>query len=346
MRDGRVAFGSYSGALQHANLIDAQPYQRPLPRALRNLRLKEWQAFQFGNERYFGNVALFDQKLVGLVQLKLWDRSEGRKHLFERFVPPWQLRVPDNVVASRSEYTGKGCRVAFTNRLGEDRARVELDIEPGAGFVGATARLELLGEPSCYHVAAMPLSPHATLDPRDPVTAESRDGHCMYSHKGMFRVEGFVELGGDRSRFTPNRAFAFMDDHKGYYPRVMRWDWATAGGFLGPERFGFNLTTNQCPTPHEHNENCFWLGSRMELLPAVRFVRHDAGRWSIASACDRVSLEFNAAVQSDVRLNALVVESRYRGPLGRFSGHIVDGQGVKLPIVDFFGMAEEFYLKS
>ena len=53
----RVRFGTFSGAIADVNLLDARPWSLPIPRALRALRLKEWQAFQFGNQRYFVIVA-------------------------------------------------------------------------------------------------------------------------------------------------------------------------------------------------------------------------------------------------------------------------------------------------
>ena len=35
-------------------------------------------------------------------------------------------------------------------------------------------------------------------------------------------------VGADTYRLTAHDALALLDDHKGYYPYVMRWDWVTS----------------------------------------------------------------------------------------------------------------------
>ena len=79
---GAVQLGRWTGPPARTNLIDA-PY-RHLPRRLRDLRLKEWQAVQVTSPTLFVNVALVNTKLVALVQVKAFDRAAGVKHLHER----------------------------------------------------------------------------------------------------------------------------------------------------------------------------------------------------------------------------------------------------------------------
>ena len=85
VEDGRQRLGRFAGPFAHANLLDA-PYLR-LPRPLRRWRLKEWQAVQVAGPRVFINVALFDAKLMQLLQVKIYDRERG-----EKIVHEWKLR--------------------------------------------------------------------------------------------------------------------------------------------------------------------------------------------------------------------------------------------------------------
>ena len=82
---GKIRFGTYSGAIADTNLIDAQPWALPVPRALRALRLKEWQAFQLGSSRWFVAVALFNAKMIALVQVKVYDRERKQKYVYYRW---------------------------------------------------------------------------------------------------------------------------------------------------------------------------------------------------------------------------------------------------------------------
>src|SRR5690606_18725034 len=102
--DGQFNFGRFDAPFASINPLDAQPYRVPLPAIARSFRLKEWQAFQFGDERYFANVALFNAKALALVQVKLFDRHTHTKHLFEKQVPPWAFRAPDQLLDSSMAY--------------------------------------------------------------------------------------------------------------------------------------------------------------------------------------------------------------------------------------------------
>jgi len=86
--DHRQHLGRFSGPLQTVNLIDAS-YHR-LPRALRWLRLKEWQAIQVTTPSIFVSVALFDAKVMSLMQVKIYDRTRS-----EKIVHEWKLRPHD-----------------------------------------------------------------------------------------------------------------------------------------------------------------------------------------------------------------------------------------------------------
>ena len=63
---GALQLGRWTGPPARTNLIDAR--YRHLPRALRNLRLKEWQAVQVTSPTLFVNVALVNTKMVALVR--------------------------------------------------------------------------------------------------------------------------------------------------------------------------------------------------------------------------------------------------------------------------------------
>ena len=47
----------------------------------------------------------------------------------------------------------------------------------------------------------------------------------------------------------------------------------------------------------------------------------------------------------DVRVNALIVESRYRGPFGRFAGRLEPAGLDPITVDGWFGMGEDFYLR-
>ncbi len=329
--DGRQHLGRFAGPLARTNLIDAR--YRGLPRPLRWWRLKEWQAFQIASPRLFINLALFDAKLMALVQVKIYDRARGVKILHERKLRPGAFRVADQLLDSSTRYQDRRTTLGFTNRLARGRIEVELDV-PAAGAVPRIAgRMTLLCDRGAPQVVSLPFAGDVG----------------MYSHKGMFPVEGELSIGDETHRFAADDTLALMDDHKGYYPYVMQWDWVTSAVRRGGHALGFNLTRNQCREPERYNENCAWQDDRIGLLPAVEFTRERARqpgeRWLIKDRDGRVDLRFEPTVPGDVRVNAVIVESRYRGPFGRFEGRLEPAGLDPIEVDGWFGMGEEFYLR-
>lgn len=332
VENGRQRLGRFHAPPGRANLLDAG--YLGLPRPLRRWRLKEWQAIQIAAPGLFVNMALFDAKLLQLLQVKVYDRARGRKHLHERQLRPGAFRIADQLVDSTNTYRDRRGSLRFANRLGAGRIEVEIDLQPLRDCPRITGRLAIHTDRGASQIVSLPLSGSVG----------------MYSHKGMFPASGELVIDTDTHRLTAHDSLALLDDHKGYYPYVMRWDWVTGATHDGRGRaLGFNLTRNQCPDPETYNENCAWIDDRIGRLPAVSFERERPGRpderWRIRDRDGRVELRFEPTVPGDVRLNALVIESRYRGPFGRFTGRL-EAEGLEaIEIADWFGMGEEFWLR-
>lgn len=330
---GAMRFGTYGAPIPKVNLLDARPYALWTPRALRALRLKEWQAFQLGNRRWFVAVALFDAKLMALAQVKIYDRERRRKFVFERKLPTWALRAPTNLLDSTMSYDAADASMRFVNALARDRIEISLELPSSPEMPALSGTLTALAEGCEPEVVCIPF-------------AENRG---MYSHKGCLAVEGELRLGDERLVFTKSDSYLLMDDHKGYYPWVMRWDWVTGGGVdERGRRVGFNLTRNDSIDPARFNENCLWIDGRRHLLPPVSFARRpelSPELWQIRDAEGEVEVDFVIELDGHVRVNAVIVESRYRGPFGHVRGQLRGPDGELLALDGMFGMGEDFYLR-
>ena len=130
----------------------------------------------------------------------------------------------------------------------------------------------------------------------------------------------------------------------------MKWDWVTTGGFRDDGTlWGLNLTRNQCLRPEQHNENTLWVGGKAYPLPPITFERVGEGAgstWYIRDTDGRVALHFEVEMDGRVDINALVVQSRYRGPFGRLSGTVSTADGPEIRMDGAFAMGEKFWLKA
>ncbi len=330
--DGRAHLGVFSTAFEHTNLGDLGWPSRLVPRRLRALRLKEWQACQFGNERYFFIAALFNAKTLAIAQLKGFDFETGRVFRVEKRLPPWRLSLADSLVDSANRFSSPELTLEFRNRLGE--GAFDLRVDAATRGTRVTARLHADVGAATPEVVCLPLE----------------NGAAMYSHKTLLPAAGTLEIDGQETALTPKTGFLIVDDHKGFYPYIMHWSWVTGAGRDASGRLiGFNLTRNQARDPDRNNENCLWVAGKKSHFGAVMFVTEKTARgerWRVRDKHGRVDLCFDIASDERLRLNALVIASRYRGPYGRFSGTLVDDSGERIALDGMRGMGEQFYVRG
>ena len=148
------------------------------------MALKEWQAIQIATPDLFVNAALFDAKLLQLLQVKIYDRTRGRKHLHERQLRPGAFRVADQLVDSSTAYRDRRGMLRFDNRFGAGRIEVEIDLQASRHCPRIAGRLVIYTDRGASQVVSLPLSGQVG----------------MYSHKGMFPVEGELVVGADTPR--------------------------------------------------------------------------------------------------------------------------------------------------
>ena len=326
-------FGTFLSVPERANLADLA---LPGPRALRFLRLKRWQAMQFGDAHRFVNVAVFGAGPIALIQVKHVDWRTGRLHVFERKIPPWAMEFDDTLRGGRVAYRSRGASVTFENDWDAGTLHCRFDVPSHGHFPGAS------GDLTAHTTGVTPL---VSSLPFGVSSGGIERGMC--AQKALMPASGSFRLGSASAHLED--AFAFVDHHQGYYPYRMRWDWVTGAHRDAAGRLvGVNLTRNQARDPEQFNENALWVDGAIELLPAVTFARNGtdtAERWRVRDAAGTVDVSFQPVAESTVNLNLGLVTSRYRGPLGPLEGHVRRSDGTRLELSGAAGMAEDFYLR-
>ncbi len=337
VENGKFNFGTFREPIANVNMLDAeQPFSNPLLNGMKYYRLKEWQAFQMGNEDYFIMVAIYNAKVLSLAQFIVHDIKNNVKTKYEQKAPFWKIKVAQGLYDTVSEYDGGKFFLRAENDLKKGTIRISVKIKDFQGLP------KLKGEFEGFHDDKV--APQVVVMP----FAENRG---MYSHKCLMPLRGTLKFGDRVINFQPNKAHMIIDDHKGYYPYTMHYDWITGATVLPEGRlFGFNLTDNQVKDQMTYNENCMWLNSELHPLPPVKVTRPegmDVGKvWYIKDEFGKVDLTFTPTVNTRVDINALVIRSDYHGPYGTFSGTIMANDGELINLNKVFGMGEKFYLRA
>ncbi len=325
--DGQFQLGTFATAIPHVNPLDAVPAST---RWLHTLRLKEWQAFQAIDADYFIVGAVYMTKVVDLLQIAVVEKQSARMRKWQFRLPPRRLHVAQGLEGTTSTGCAGGLSVTFAN----DIPRGDLRIEAQSARRGELPELSLqvagrCGPGEAGHLVICHPFPH---------------GKVLYSHKCIMPGAGELRLDELRHEFAAGRSVLILDDHKGFYPFPMAYDWLTAatrdsGGYI----LGFNLTANQIRDPERYNENALWIGATVERLPAVRFERPQGvyGTWSIRDREGRVDVRFSPTVRNEVHVGPRRVVAEYFGPFGWVEGTIARADGETVRLDGLFGMGEQ-----
>lgn len=334
--DGKFAYGTYAKPFDATNMLDVErPYHYPVPRFIKRFRLKEWVAFYLGDSRHIFLTALYDAKSAALALFQGYDRETKRSFGFRRLLPGGSLRFGETLDGTRLIFKG-----------GRDYLEYHLDLSGGAlkvrvGHKRTRRSPELAGE------LVLPWNDRQTA--METVCLPLGLNRAMYSTKALMPMSGFLKIGDETVDFSGPDSMGVLDDHKGYYPYRLRYDWVIGFGLDAKgRRVGFNLTDNDVKEPERNNENCMWVGGRTFSLPPVRVTRPRGvyEPWVIQDTEGLVDLTFQPETKFDIRLNLLVLRTDYSGPFGSFKGFVRSGDGEKIEAATVYGIGERKYLRA
>lgn len=329
--DGRYNFGTYNQSIPTINPLDAAGtgLLARVEREVRNLGLKEWEAFQLGDDDWFVLGAVYNAKSVGLLQVLAVNKHDATITRWESKLPSPLLHVARGLDDTLSHGDFGGVKLEIGNNLPDGVLTVDAVAE--ATKNRAEMALHITGD------AAADKAGHLVL------VHPFADNKALYSHKAMMPASGSLVIGGDRVGLADDRGFLILDDHHGDYPRPMKYDWVTGvrRGDTGQVE-GFNLTHNQIRNPEVYNENAIWIGNQVHRLPPVTVTRPDGpwGKWFIRDEAGAVDVTFTPTVQSTMHVGPRKVLAEYYAPYGWYEGAI-HAESASLNVDGFFGVGEQ-----
>jgi hypothetical protein len=323
---GKAAYGMFRTPFHAPNLMDATG----IPRCLRPWRLKEWQHWGLLHPEVYVSIALVDAKFLATAWVSVFDRRARRIFEHARKVPLGALRIPADVYDGGVTFDRQGFRVSIRNELDRGSHRISIDVDARDNLPAIRGEVVAQQDMAAIH----PLVTALTFGPGKP----------FYSHKAPCPLSGTLDIGTDRVTFDAARDFAILDEHKAFYPRNTFWRWATfACRDANGEVLGVNLTQNVIADDAEQNENAIWHGNRLSPLGAARFeipASPDAP-WRIRTQDGRVDLVFQPHGARSEDLNLLIAVSKFRQPVGVFTGTLVDDDGVRHVVTEALGVVED-----
>ncbi|MDR1106641.1 MAG: DUF2804 domain-containing protein [Treponema sp.] len=331
VENGVLLQGTWASVFREVNLLDMR---YPLPKWMQDARLKEWETFLIGDDRFFLAAMLFNVKLYRIARVFLYDREKQEKLLFWKVMPFAGRSFPRRLANDSIDSRSYGFFFRIHNWLDADTVRLDLDIEATRRRPSFTARAEF------------------DLDSRrcTPMTVSLAlpEWRGMYAFRALTWVRGDMVFGGKHISFDPAKTLGIVTDAKGFFPYRMRSVWCSAMGFDGEgRRFGFNIAENQTREPNKNNENALWVENELSPLPPVRITMPGGinSDWIIQDVEGMVDLVFTPQEQNRSKANLIVTSVDYEMPLGVYNGMLTTSLGKEIPVRGLWGAGERIYLR-
>ena len=297
-------------------------------------RLKEWDYYYVGNERFGVAMTIADNSYMGLDSIsflsfegKPWEITKSPM----RILPMGKTGLPQTSASGVSGITGKGYGLLF-------------QVEGGKRVLTAHMDDFKDGKPIDIHVTL-------THEPEESMvicTPFEKKAHFYYNQKiNCMRASGTVEIGEEKYIFEPTESFGVLDWGRGVWTYKNTWYWGSASGLVDGVDFGFNIGYGFGDTSAA-TENMLFYQGKAHKLSQVRFCipmkdgREDYMKpWTFTSDDGRFEMDFVPVLDRASNTDFKILGSDQHQVFGRFSGTAVLDDGTRLKVKDLMGFAEK-----
>ena len=335
VENGKPLQGTWMRAFAEVGLLNVRrPYPFPLPRWIRNMRIKEWASFHIQDDRFCLQARFSNYKYYRNAFVSVYNR-ETKEHMeFTKTIPGGGWRLPQSLQNNSVDSRSFGFFFRIHSWLDTESINIELNIKKNRKGQDLTAH------------AIFDLTEGKTIPMA--VSLLFSDTRNMYAYKALTAVSGDMVWGGKHIHFDPGKTSGLFCDYKGYFPYRMRSTWCTGMGFdSNNRRFGFALGENQARESYKNNENALWIDGKLTPLPPVKITRSGGSDsdWIIQDMEGMVDLVFTPKELKRNSNNLIISSTDYEAPLGHFNGSLVSAEGEELSVKNLWGAGEKLYLR-
>ncbi len=292
-------------------------------------RIKEWDYYFFGNDKYGVALTIADNSYMGLIGATFFDFANKKKQDFKRIIPftNGKLNLPVDSMKGDIDYHDK--KISFQVLLKNGKRELYVNIpkfSKGQSFE-FKASVEYMND-----------------DTMVIMTPYKDDRLAFYYNQKInnLKADGTLKLAGKQYPFKDEQGV--LDWGRGVWTRDNTWYWSSMSTVLADGTpFGFNLGYGFGDTSAASENMAFYQGRAYKLndvdfgLPNDNFSRD----WHFTSKDGLIDLTFTPIYDNRTLINLLLIKQDAHQVFGRFSGVIKLGDGQKVKISQAFGFAEK-----
>ena len=297
-------------------------------------RLKEWDYYYVGNDRYGIALTIADNSYMGLDSIsflsfegKPWEITKSPMRIF----PMGKTNLPSSSASGVSKISGKDYALEFTVAGGKRVLKAHMDDFKDKQPIDI--HVTLLHEPAESMVICTPFE---------------KEAHFYYNQKiNCMRAHGTVTIGSDTYTFSPENSFGVLDWGRGVWTYHNTWYWGSASGLVGGADFGFNIGYGFGDTSAASENMLFYRGKAHKLSLVTFHIPMKDGKedylspWKFTSDDGRFEMDFSPIINRASNTDFNILKSDQNQVFGRFSGTATLDDGTVLQVRDLLGFAEK-----
>ena len=297
-------------------------------------RLKEWDYYYVGNDRFGVALTIADNSYMGLDSVSFlsfegepWEITKSPIRVF----PMGKTGLPASSDNGGTAVMGKDYSMTF--RKENDKRILVARMENFKDGKSIDIRIVLTNEPEESMVICTPFK---------------KAGHFYYNQKiNCMRASGTVKLGDETYTFDPSDSFGVLDWGRGVWTYHNTWYWGSASGEHEGVPFGFNIGYGFGDTSAASENMLFYNGKAHKLSQVVFRIPTTDGKeeymmpWRFTSDDGRFEMHFEPIINRSSCTDVKLIKSDQNQVFGRFTGTATLDDGTVLHIKDFLGFAEK-----
>lgn len=300
----------------------------------RALRLKEWDYYYIGNDRFGLALTIADNGYMGLDSVSFlsfagepWEVTKSPMRIF----PLGRTGLPATSVVGTTAASGEGYALCFN--VADGKRSLMAHMEDFKNGETLDAHIELTEEPEESMVICTPFD---------------KPGRFYYNQKiNCMRASGHVTIGGERYEFTSDDSFGVLDWGRGAWTYHNTWYWGSASGLVDDVPFGFNIGYGFGDTTAASENMLFYAGKAHKLSEVTFHIPMKNGKedylkpWTFSSDDGRFEMDFIPVLDRASCTDFKLLKSDQHQVFGRFTGKVILDDGTPVEVKDFMGFAEK-----
>lgn len=302
------------------------------------LRIKEWDYYLIGNNKYALALTIADNSYMGLDSLSFMDFDKKWSHTksYMAFMTKGKKNMPSTSAFGNTVSFGKNYSLSFM--ADKDKRVLKAEFKDFMDKIPLTAYIILDNDKKDSIVKVTPFL-------KDPLA-------FYYNQKiNCLKAEGYVDFNGVRYDFKKEDSMAVLDWGRGVWTYKNTWYWGSASGYVNKEPFGFNIGYGFGDNS-KASENMIFYKDKGHKIEDITFEipmkdnKEDfLSPWNIKSSDKRLDMKFYPILNRSASDSAVIIKSQQNQVFGRFEGEAILDNNERIKFKDLVGFAEKVFNK-